>query len=108
MALVVSNRGGTDRDEYADVCGEVTRGDGSGERPLSEASVVVESVPGDALCFHPKNEVILLPGVCGFLPSFEFCEKDRPGKVSIRKGGGLEGINAIVFDRECFVLLSCS
>jgi len=41
----------------------------------------------------------LLPGVCGFLGSLVFWGEDR-GKESIRRGGGLEDITAIVFDRE--------
>jgi hypothetical protein len=92
---------GLDRDEYADVWGDVTWGDGRGDLPLSETSVTEDSVPGEAICFQPKNEPILLPGVCGFLGSLVFWGEDR-GNESIRRGGGLEGIRAIVFDRERF------
>ena len=97
--LPSSIEGGLDRDEYVEVCGEVTRGDGSGDLPLSDASVTKDSVPGEEVCFQPKNEPILLPGVCGFLGSLAFWGEDR-GKESIRRGGGLEDIRAIVFDRE--------
>jgi hypothetical protein len=90
---------GLDRDEYADVWGDVTRGDGRGDLPMSETSVTEDSVPGEAVCFHPKNEPILLPGVCGFFGSLALWDADR-GKESIRSGGGLEGNKAIVFDRE--------
>jgi hypothetical protein len=40
-------------------------GDGRGDMPESEISVLVDSAPGDATFFQPKNDVILLPGVLG-------------------------------------------
>jgi hypothetical protein len=85
----------------------VTSGDGSGDLPLSETSVPEESVPGEAVCFQPKNEPILLPGVCGFFGSLATWEEDL-GNESIRNGGGLEGIKAIVFDRERLTTVASS
>ena len=80
-------------------------GDGRGDLPLSEASVTEDSVPGEAVCFQPKKEPTLFPGVCGFFRSLAVWEEDRENE-SIRKGGGLEGIKAIVFDRERLTTVS--
>ena len=85
----------------------MTRGDGRGDLPLSETSVTEDSVPGEAVCFQPKNDPILLPGVCGFFGSLVFWDEDR-GNESIRNGGGLEGIKAIVFNRERLTTVSSS
>ena len=61
-------------------------GDGTGDKPESDISVLVDSAPGDATFFHPKKEVILLPGVFGNgLKSFELEERLRE---STRRGGG--------------------
>lgn len=40
-------------------------GDGIGDKTESEISVLIDSAPGDVALFHPKNDVILLPGVLG-------------------------------------------
>jgi hypothetical protein len=82
-------------DEFADVCGEPVNGEGPGERPLSEFSVLSESVLGEAVRFQPKKEDIFPPGVCGFFASLadsDFADEAE----SIRSGGGLvPGFSAI-------------
>lgn len=61
------------------------KGEGNGERPLSLISVLVDSAPGDEVVFHPKNEVILLPGVFGCLsPGLGIADRLE----SICRGGG--------------------
>lgn len=49
-------------------------GDGNGERPPSEISVLEDSAPGEVAPFQPKKELILFPGVLGFLESAELAD----------------------------------
>jgi hypothetical protein len=61
------------------------RGEGNGDRPMSLISVLVDSAPGDEVVFHPKNEVILLPGVFGSLsPGLGMADR----LASTCRGGG--------------------
>ena len=71
-------------------------GDGPGDRPLSEFSVLNESVLGDAVRFQPKKEETFPPGVVGFLASL--ADNDLADDAeSIRSGGGrAPGFNAIL------------
>lgn len=64
-------------------------GDGRGETPESEISVLVDSAPGEAAAFfQPKKEVILAPGVLGAdLWSLEVAGKSSEPE-STRNGGG--------------------
>lgn len=63
-------------------------GEGIGERPPSEISVLDESPPGELAVFpfHPKKELILLPGVLG-CPM----DSDRRLSISICRGGRFMG-----------------
>ena len=74
-------------------------GEGKGERPDSEISVLAESVPGDALLFHVKKDVILLPGVLGCC-LYSLAGMLREVGKSTRSGAGLfvGGCKAIVVE----------
>ena len=94
------------RVEYAEVCGELAKGEGPGDRPVSDISVLAESALGEAARFQPKNDETLPPGVIGFFESFaasdfaEFAE-------STRRGGGLEpGLSAMVSVTSVMLLVS--
>jgi hypothetical protein len=67
-------------------------GEGMGERPPSEISVLDESPPGELAVFpfHPKKELILLPGVLGCRGSGPM-DNDRRLSISICRGGRLMG-----------------
>lgn len=70
-------------------------GDGRGDRPESEISVLEDSALGDVVtAFQPKKELILFPGVLG-------CFESKEPAESMRKGGGrlVDGRNAIVWAR---------
>lgn len=47
-----------------------TIGEGPGDLPLSETSVLEDSAPGEVVAFQPKKELILPPGFLGFRGSF--------------------------------------
>jgi hypothetical protein len=78
-------------------------GEGIGDRPPSEISVLEDSAPGDVavLAFQPKKELILFPGVLGCLGSAWPMDMDR-GSTSICKGGGrfMGGCKAILVARR--------
>ena len=78
-----------DRAEYRDVCGETARGEGRGEWPLSETSVLSESSSGGAVLFQLKNCVIMAPGVLGRFGSVALTEA-RPSLIFTLRGGGRE------------------
>lgn len=103
LALEVSIARGIDLLEYAEVCGEGTSGDGNGEWPLSDISVLDESPPGDEF-FQLKKDVSLLPGVRGCLMVageswMSVVERERWAGKTRRGGGFFEGCNAIVTER---------
>jgi hypothetical protein len=82
-------------------------GEGMVDRPESEISVLEDSAPGDVAvlllfaAFQPKNELILFPGVFGFLGSVALIDIDR-GSTSICRGGGrfIGRCNAILVARR--------
>lgn len=64
-------------------------GEGTGERPVSEISVLEDSAPGeDVVARHPKKELILFAGVFGCLES---PDEDRLGESICSGGGRREG-----------------
>jgi hypothetical protein len=64
-------------------------GEGNVDRPVSLTSALDDSAPGELTVFHPKNEVILLPGVLDCFESIE-PEDDMIRKpFSKLSGGGL-------------------
>ena len=64
-------------------------GEGTGERPDSEISVLEDSAPGEeVVARHPKKELILFAGVFGCLES---PDEDRLGESICRGGGRREG-----------------
>lgn len=70
-------------------------GDGIGDRPDSEISVLEDSAPGEELpARHPKKELILLPGVFGCLLS------PIVDEVPVRRGGSICS-GAGPFDGRC-------
>jgi hypothetical protein len=76
-------------------------GDGSGDRPVSEISVLEDSAPGDVVvALQPKKELILFPGVFGWRGSFTGKDMLR-ALESMCKGGGrfVGGCKAIVLGR---------
>lgn len=69
----------------------------TGERLVSETSVLVDSAPGDEAALQPKKELILPPGVLGCFESVELADIARPLE-SIWSGGGR-------FDGGCRAIL---
>ena len=67
-------------------------GDGNGDTPDSEISVLVDSAPGEAAAFFQvKKDVILAPGVLG-VSLWSFAAADASSEPeSTRSGGGLVG-----------------
>ena len=63
-------------------------GDGSGDRPPSDISVLEDSPPGDVAALHPKKELILFPGVFGCRGSFTGVDMLR-ALASMCNGGEL-------------------
>ena len=104
LALDVSMAAGIDRIEDMDCCVDGTIGEGRGDGALvSDISVLDDSAPGDEVDFHPKKEVILLPGVLGCFASIEPEDPLRKLESTRSGGGGLlkGGCRAIVTDRLC-------
>jgi hypothetical protein len=76
-------------------------GDGRGDRPESEISVLEDSALGDVVtAFQPKKELILFPGVLGCFESKELADAVRPLDSMCNGGGRLDDRrNAIVWAR---------
>jgi len=75
-------------------------GDANGERPLSDISVLDDSAPGELVVFHPKNDVILFPGVFGgCFRSAELRMFREPESTRIGGGRFDGGCNAMVSER---------
>jgi hypothetical protein len=66
-------------------------GEGSGDRPPSEISVLEDSAPGDVAALQPKKELILFPGVLGCRGSFPPLDILRAFESMCRGGGRFVG-----------------
>lgn len=75
-------------------------GEGIGDLPESEISVLDDSAPGDCAVFQPKKDVILFPGVFGCFESTELPDILRfPESTRIGEGLFERGCNPIVSAR---------
>src|SRR5271169_2084569 len=71
-------------------------GDRPGERPLSEFSVLNESVLGEATRFQPKKDETLPPGVWGFFASLADSDSVEEDESILSGGGLIVGFKAIL------------